>query len=169
MKLPGLIVVCAIAAMPSLASAQPFFIGGGLGAGVRIDDVNTQFKLEQQFGYHFSGRPEGFFLGLNAGESFGDGLVLLQIGGRLGWDIEIARAGEADILLSPGGVVGIAVFTFDERDAFARFNWQFTFDIKFRVLRDQLTLFIRAVGLDFFAGDDFGMRFDFMAGAYLNF
>jgi len=143
---------------------------GALALGPAIGAVNfptTQFKLEEEFGYHFSGDSSGPAIGANIGESFaGAGnFVGFQPGAKFWWDIQLLD--DMAIYLSPNAKVGYAGF-YGGGGALHNFNFEVAAEGKV-ILADRGLVFFRPIGLDFFVGDGNGldsfiMRYDMMFG-----
>ena len=64
---------------------RPAFASFGLGPAIGAVNLGgvTQFKMEQQLGYHFSGDSSGIALGLQLAESVGSGVFIFQPGAKL--------------------------------------------------------------------------------------
>ncbi len=117
------IVVCALAATTAVASnahafeestRSPFYVQGQLGsfgAWVDLPAVGTlgYWHPDVEFGYHFSGRHDGFVLGLRQG--FYVGRDRYHIGETLirgGWDFALPfRNGRFELTLAPYGTFGV--------------------------------------------------------------
>lgn len=133
-----------------------------------VDFPVTQFKLEQEFGYHFSGDSSGPAIGANIGESFaGAGnFVVFQPGAKFWWDFQILD--DMAIYVSPNAKVGYAGFFGGGGSAHA-FNWELAVEGKV-LLGDRGLVFFRPLGLDMFASENgFIMRYDLMFGGGVTF
>jgi hypothetical protein len=149
---------------------RPMFAALGLGPAILVAPSSggfTQFKLEQEFGYHFSGDSSGPALGLAISESFGGGGFIFQPGPKFWWDIQI---GDYAIYVSPQAKLGYALIS-GGGTAHA-FNWQLGAEGRI-ILGDRGLLFFRPLAFDFFAGDaiggSFAMRYDLMFGGGVTF
>ncbi|MEZ4442393.1 MAG: hypothetical protein R3B72_25085 [Polyangiaceae bacterium] len=164
-----------VVAVPEAQAADDIIAPGtrpmwaALALGPAIGVVNapgfTQFKLEEEFGYHFSGDSSGPALGVNIGESFGGGGVVFQPGMKFWWDIQIVD--DMAIYISPNAKVGYGGF-FGGGAAGHSFNWEIAAEGKV-ILGDRGLLFFRPFALDFFAGNGFLMRYDLMFGGGVTF
>lgn len=96
-------------------------------------------------------------------ESFGDGYFLFQAGFKLWWDIQVSDLG---LYIAPFGVAGFAVDTLGGGNGY--FNFQFGGQLKL-ILNRRWDVWVRPVAFDFFAGDQFRVRYDFMAGGVITF
>jgi hypothetical protein len=144
---------------------RPMWAALALGPAIGIKPSGvTQFKLEQEFGYHFQGDSSGPAVGFNIGESFGDGLTVIQPGGKFWWDIAILE--DKAIYLSPSAKLGYGGFF--GGGSFHTFNWQLAVEGKV-VLADRAVLYFRPFALDFFAGSEFVVRYDIMFGGGVTF
>ncbi len=150
---------------------RPMWAALALGPAIGVVDVGvTQFKLEQEFGYHFSGDSSGPAIGANIGESFGSGAVVVQPGAKFWWDIQILD--DMAIYISPNAKLGYGGVFAGGASAHS-FNWQVAAEGKV-ILGDRGLVFFRPLALDFFAGDGFGlngfaMRYDLMFGGGVTF
>lgn len=127
----------------------------------------TQFKLEQEFGYHFSGDSSGPALGANIGESFGSGVFLFTPGAKFWWDIQ--PSSDYAIYITPAVKLGYALGV--NGAAAHAFNWSVGAEGRV-ILGDRGLIFFRPFTLDMYAGDfidTFAMRYDLMFGGGVTF
>ncbi len=145
--------------VPSTASAQGgFYVGGGLGPAVRIHDWPTQFRLEQEVGYYFEGRPEGFFIGLTPSESFSEHNWVLTIAPRFGYVFNLYRAGGIAFQLGPAGTIpGLAVAgCYGDLDCEVDAYFHFSVSLLLRLLiaDERVAIYLRPLELEFAFGDE---------------
>jgi hypothetical protein len=128
---------------------RPMWAALQLGPAFNLDPgFGAFFKLEQEFGYHFSGDNEGPALGGMLAESFGFGAFALQVGPKFWWDIKIS---DMAIYITPHAMLGYGGFFGGGAEAHT-FNWEFGAEGRV-ILGDRFLLSFRPVGIDFFAGD----------------
>ncbi|HHH10471.1 MAG TPA: hypothetical protein ENK23_00125 [Sorangium sp.] len=141
---------------------RPMWVAGAIGPTLGISNLTVnQFKLEQEFGYHFSGDSSGPAIGASIGESFGSGFTVLTPGAKFWWDIQIID--DMAIYVSPSAKLGYGGF-FGGGTSVSAFNWELAAEGKV-VLGDRGMLFFRPVGVDFFADDNgLAVRYDIMLG-----
>ena len=141
---------------------RPMWAALTLGPTIGVSNFQvTQFKLEQEFGYHFSGDSSGPALGVNIGESFGSGFTVVEPGIKFWWDIPLSD--EIAIYLSPNAKVGYGGI-FAGGGASHAFNWEAALEGKL-ILGDRGLLILRPLAFDFFAGDGgVAVRYDLMLG-----
>jgi hypothetical protein len=148
---------------------RPMFVDVGLGPAILVLPGGgfTQFKLEQEFGYHFSGDSAGPAIGIAISESFGGSSFIFQPGPKFWYDIQL---GDNAIYISPQGKLGYALISAGGTGH--AFNWQFGLEGKL-ILGDRGLIFFRPLAFDFFAGDvgseSFLMRYDLMFGGGVTF
>lgn len=100
--------LCARSAAAADSERGPFYVQGHVaGATVAFVDpvVGISFPLELHGGYHFSGRHDGFVVGLTQRIGIGSSVYGMTLA-RVGWDIPIP-VGRAELTLAPyvfGGV-----------------------------------------------------------------
>ena len=150
----ALTFVLAVSA-PAAAEAQGAYIGGGVGPAVQIDDAPTQFRIELEIGYYFTGRPRGFFLAFSPAQSYGRGWGIFTFPLRLGAMFDLHRSRDFTFQLGPTGTVGFALSNWfdNRRDLDAWFHLSVSFGLRFLVLNERLAIFIRPVEFEFFVGD----------------
>ena len=149
-------------------STNPMWASLSLGPAIGVANFpTTQFKLTQEFGYHFSGEGEGPALGLSIGESFGDGVFVFQPGPKFWWDIQIMD--DLGIYVTPQAQVGYGLLTGFGATSH-NFNWLFGVEGRV-VLGDRGIVTFRPLSFDFFAGDvaDVVVRYDLMFGGGVTF
>ena len=185
-----LITLCivAVALISGLASAQtpavlrpgthPFWGAFGLGPAIGVDNyTGTQFKLLQEFGYHFSGTAEGPALAFDLQESFGDSVTMIQVGGKFIYDIQPVP--DLGLYLGPSILMGLTHWSVSLPpctdiypgfcDQFQApggnfFNIQIGFEGKL-VLGDRGMVFFRPFTLDINANSDTTfVRYDLIFG-----
>jgi hypothetical protein len=141
---------------PSGASAQGgLYVGGGLGPAVGIDDWPTQVRLEEEIGYYFDGRPEGFFLGFSPSQSFSDDVFVLTFAPRAGFMFNLFRNDDLAFQLGPSGTIGLAVAgCYDDRCASdAYFHFSFSLMLRALIAGDRLAIYLRPLEFEFAFGD----------------
>lgn len=142
---------------PGSASAQGgFYLGAGLGPAARIDDWPTQFRLEQELGYYFDGRPEGFFLGFTPSQSFSDHFWILTFAPRAGYMFGLFRGDGFAFQLGPTGTVGLGVagcYGDSECDADAYFHFSVALMLRLLLADETVALYVRPLEFEFAFGD----------------
>jgi hypothetical protein len=181
--LPVLGLLAALGALsPSEAEAQGgFYLGVGLGPAIRVDDWPTQFRIEQEIGYYFSGEPQGFFLAFAPSQSFGNNFWMLTFAPRLGYMFEVFRNRDVQFQLGPAGTIpGVAVagcdYDADWCRADAWFHMSFSFMMRLLLARGRVAIYLRPVEFEFaFGGDrrrgwgDSGIRYVLQGGVQFHF
>jgi hypothetical protein len=152
---------------------HPMFVEAGLGPSIFMGASGqggsakggfTQFKLWQEFGYHFSGTAEGPAIGVNVEEAFVE-TVRFQPGIKGWWDIPV---GDFGLYLTPSAKLGYSG-TFASGAAAHNFNINVGFRGKL-ILGDMGSVFFQPVSIDMLAGEGgFGAWWDFMLGGGLIF
>jgi hypothetical protein len=140
----------------------------GLGPAAELDTVSTQFKLTQTFGYHFSGSSSGPALALELQESFGKGVLFLEVGPKFVWDIQLIDG--IGFYLSPSAMAGFAHAS--NGGSLSGFTLQLGVEAKL-VLGDRGMVFFRPVCVDIIglsSGDlHVGSRWDLIFGGGVTF
>lgn len=144
---------------------NPWFFDAGFGWANNLEDLGGQFKLVQEIGYHFSGNASGPAIGAAISESMGNGFFTFAAGFKFWWDIQIVQ--DLGLYVSPFAVAGFAVAT---QSGFTSgfFNFQGGAQVKL-IINDTWNVFVRPLAFDFFAGDFFAVRYDFIAGGVITF
>jgi hypothetical protein len=150
------------------AGSHPMFVEAGLGPSIFMGASGnggsaeggfTQFKLWQEFGYHFSGTASGPAIGVNVEEAFVQSFRF-QPGVKAWWDIPV---GDFGLYLTPSAKLGYSG-TFVEGGAAHHFNIHAGFRGKL-LLGDTGSVFFQPIGVDMLAGDmGFGAFWDLMLG-----
>ncbi len=85
----------------------PFYIQG-IVAGFAVEErSNAVFHQDVEFGYHPSGRHDGFVIGVRQGFDLAD-CVVGETVARLGGDIPIVfKGGKFEMTIAPYGVIGL--------------------------------------------------------------
>jgi hypothetical protein len=162
-------------------STRPFVVSVGLGPSLGIvgcsdsgcDSASrfNQFKLTQDFGYHFFGEGEGPALGFSIEEAFGDNVLRIQPGLKFWWDIQAVE--DVGFYIAPFIKAGYTYFSVDlgpfgEFSDHA-FNPQAGLALHL-ALADRGQLVLRPVVIDMFINDDgVGVTYDIMAGGGVTF
>ena len=154
-------------------STRPFFFSFTLGGAISIEDYVSQFKIAQEAGWHINGSATGFAVGLVLQQSFGDSLTSFQIGPKAWYTIQVLS--NVGFYIVPFIHLGYshASFSADTRvGPFSNsenfFNWQFGAEGRL-VIADRFFALVRPVTFDFFHGDNFGLRYDFLVGGGVTF
>ena len=163
---------------------HPWYGGLALGGAIGVHNSQSQFKLIEFIGYHFSGNSSGPALGLDIQESFGGGATTLELGPKFLLDIPIIR--NLGLYLTPsvmlgygyvdvGGVGCIPNYYYGGcyggggGGGSSFFAMQFGFEGKL-MLADRAFVFFRPFTLDFLVnGDGFAFRWDIMFGGGVTF
>lgn len=167
---------------PTEAEAQGFFVNLGGGPAFRLDDWPTQARFEEDLGWHFDGRPFGFYIALAFSQSFSDEgnlAYLFTFAPRFGYDIPVVRGRDVSFVLNPSGTFGLGVagVTCNGCDAAALFHMTYNFDLKLLFSRNRWGLYLRPVGIEVgvgrrggtpFGGDDAFVRYDLVFGFVFN-
>jgi len=160
--------------LPAVSSAaEPLFRPGTrsmfaslmLGPGISMRDTDTQIKLAQTFGYHFSGQSDGEAIALEVQESFSKDFVFLEVLPRFVWDIAL---GKLPLYLSPGGGMGFNFIFPEQGDTIPGLTIQVTLELKL-ILDDRWLVCFRPVGVDIHPlhhdnSWHTGVRYDLMLG-----
>lgn len=165
------------AAVPKVlrSGTRPFFATFSFGPAINVVDHVDQFKIIQDFGFHFSGNSSGPALGASLAESFGRNWFTLQIGPKFWWDIQPIDG--VGFYLAPMAQLGYALSTssnprsgpFNGLGRTEHFmNIQIGFEGKL-ILGDRGMVLFRIFTLDMFAGESFAMRYDLMFGGGVTF
>ena len=85
----------------------PFYIQGIVGGFALQDGGASWFHQDVEFGFHTTGRHDGFVVGVRQGFDLGDCVVGATVA-RLGYDIAIPfKGGKFEMTIAPYGVVGL--------------------------------------------------------------
>ncbi len=84
----------------------PFYIQGIVAGFSFVDQGTAWFHQDVEFGYHTTGRHDGFVIGVRQGFDWG-GCVVGDTVARLGFDIAIPLGSKFEMTVAPYGVVGI--------------------------------------------------------------
>ncbi len=140
----------------------------GLGPAAELDKYSTQFKLTQTFGYHFSGSASGPALALELQESFGKGVLFLEVGPKFVWDIQLIDG--IGFYLSPSAMAGFTHAT--NGGSLSGFTLQLGVEGKL-VLGDRGMVFFRPICVDILglshSGIQVGARWDLIFGGGVTF
>ncbi len=130
-------------------------ISGGGGA-------SASYRIDVEGGYHFSGRHDGFVLGLRQAFYFSGG-SLGSTTVRAGWDIPIALAdGKMELTIAPYAHLGIG-YAFAGGDPF--FHWGVGADGKLFFLKDLgLYAYVRPIEFSMFINSAVVPAISFGAG-----
>jgi hypothetical protein len=164
----------AITALPLRSEAVPpllrpatrgMFATFGFGPAIQIEWLPGQFKIEQAFGWHFSGTGAGPAIGIHLAESFGNNFFGFAVGPRFWYDIQpMANLG---LYIAPFAQLGFAVASASgcsgDGCTQAAFNMVFGGEVRL-ALADRGIVFFRPFSLDFFIQDEFAMRYNLMFG-----
>ncbi len=187
-SLAGLAFALALLVAP-LAQADaggPWYAGAGVGPMLDLGCCNTHFRIEGEFGYHFSGHDTGFFLAANVATGVGGDFVQFHGGARLGGDIEVHSTHDFAVLITPSGMLGGGILNFNNGywrgrgfaygDGYGYFVLQPAVAISVALVQRLLHVWVRPVAFDllFFPdhyGGGFGLDavYSFMAGVFFTF
>lgn len=119
---------------------------GGLGFGA--------YRMDVEFGAHFSGRHDGFVLGGRQVFYFGFGGSVGATVARIGYDIPIVlKDGKFELTIAPYGLAGIAYGLCGVGCEGALFNFGFGVDVKFFPMQSNgFYVFARPLEASFFVG-----------------
>jgi hypothetical protein len=162
-------------------STRPFVVNLGLGPSIGVvgcneDDCDTassfnQFKLTQDFGYHFWEGGEGPALGFSIEEAFGDHLLRIEPGVKFWWDIQPSDT--LGLYIAPFVKIGYAYLEYDLGPFGSisdnAFNAQAGVALHL-ALADRAQLLLRPVAFDMLANDDgMAVTYDITAGGGVTF
>lgn len=122
------------------------------------------YKIDVEFGGHFSGRHDGFVIAGRQSFNFGWGLFGYTWGStvvRLGFDIPIVvKDGKFEITIAPYGIAGLA-YAFCSNCGGLGFNWGFGVEGKFFPMQSNgFYAFARPLEIQFLAdGNGFGVGY----------
>ena len=149
-------------------STRQMFATFGFGPSIGIDPSGTQFKIAQEFGYHFQG-ASGPAIGASLEEAFGSGLFRFQIGPKFWWDFQPSPT--LGLYLAPHAKLGYGLLSATGWTGHA-FNFQFGFEGRL-VLGDRGMIFFRPLTIDLLFGDWGGQSvaavYDLMFGGGVTF
>jgi len=133
------------------------------GPSIGIDPGGTQFKIAQEFGYHFSGHGAGPALGASLEEAFGSGLGALPDRPKFWWDFQPVDGWACTS--RPRRKIGYALFAASGGGARPH---AFTSSSALRRTRAGETarsFMFRPFTIDMAAGDGFAAAYDLLFGA----
>ena len=141
---------------------QGALLGGAFGFGNAYDGYGA-YRLDVEFGAHFTGRHDGFVVAGRQAFYFGWGLGGFSIGttvARLGYDIPIViKEGKYEITIAPYGIVGIGYGLCGNCGGVA-FNFGFGVEGRFFPMQSNgFYAFARPIEFSFFAGNGFATLF----------
>jgi len=122
----GALLVTARANALEESTRGPFYVQGTVGsfavwAGFPAFTSGVYWHPDVEFGYHFSGRHDGFVLGIRQGFDVGNASIG-ETSLRAGYDLAIPlRNGRFEITIAPYGTIGLDYF-FDGPRAGVRFS-----------------------------------------------
>jgi len=152
-------------AVPAPEAPRPWFVSVGVGAAVRLDATRpAAARFVEEAGLHFDGTPVGPFLALLLAEDASN-YYSMQIGLRLGWDLEILRR-DFSIVVSPS--LG-AAFAFDTEPGYAYGLVQPALGVGLLLLSRMLAIWVRPVGVDIYLGQRVSAGWAAVAGATIAF
>jgi hypothetical protein len=168
---PTQIVIAAmfLLTVPAVAygqSANPQVGEFGIGAAVGIVNGTSQLKFTQTYGYHFSGRNDGFALGLELQESVANSQFVFETGPKA-W-VDIPLSDRIPLYLSPSAMVGVAIGTTSDSNqvssgsSSASVAFDMQFGVAMTLILERFTLKLKPFSFDIAIGDQFVARYDIM-------
>ena len=147
---------------PALQSGtRPMWAFFGMGGAIGISNLGSQFRLTEEFGYHFSGKSDGPAIGGFLSESFGAGFFGFQVGPKFTWDFQIVK--DLGVYLAPTFHIAFALAGAGG-SAVAGFNFGLGFEGKL-VIMNRGIVFFRPFERDFVAAEyGFGARYNLSFG-----
>jgi hypothetical protein len=82
-------------------SRRPFWVVLGMGGGIRVKDLVSQFKLRAAFGYHFQGGLTGPTLGIDLSVGLSDAVTSVEVGPIFAWDFALLVRPQIGLYLAP--------------------------------------------------------------------
>jgi hypothetical protein len=152
------------------SGTHPMWASLGMGGAINVKDSGSQFKLTQDFGYHFSGNAAGPAIAIILQEGFGNGFIVFEIGPRFVWDIPVVQ--NLGFYLSPSLTAGYAYAgTSADCGPYANcgggasaFNLGIAFAGKL-ILADRGMVFFQPFGIDMgIRGEGVSVRYDLIFG-----
>jgi hypothetical protein len=142
------------------AGTHAMWASFGMGGAINVSNSSNQFKLSEEFGYHFFGNASGPALALDLQEAFGNDFVTFEIGPKFMWDIALNP--NLGVYLSPQ--IGIGYAYVNIGDGYSMFNLNFGFAGKM-ILGDRGYVFFQPIGFDLgIRGEGVAARYDLMFG-----
>ena len=139
--------------VPGADPALPWFVGGGIGVGARLDGfVPAAFRLVEEVGFHFDAAPVGPYLALMLAQDIASH-VSLQFGVRAGWDLELLRRPDFSIVVSPSLGVAFALDAATPTGEWAYFLVQPALGAGVLLLERVLAIWVRPIGVDVYVGE----------------
>ncbi|MFH1131744.1 MAG: hypothetical protein V1754_10435, partial [Pseudomonadota bacterium] len=136
-----------------------FFASFGMGPAIGLHNISSQFKLTQEFGWHFWGDGSGPAIGGSLQEAFVGGFATLEIGPKFWWDIQPVK--ELGLYIAPCAQMGLAYAGIG--NGYAGFNLQFGVEARLALGGIGMVLF-RPITFDLGIGDAVVVRWDMMFG-----
>lgn len=174
-----MLLALALLLLPTGAMAQEMSSGGGgippmlragtnqnlwaafwLGPAIGLSNSGTQFKLQQDIGFHLMGGATGPALGGSLEESFGGGGFTLEVAPKFWWDIQPVNG--LGLYLSPWAKMGFAMYT-GGGSTLAAFNLGFGFEGKL-MLNQSWLVFFRPFTIDMGIRSGVVVRYDLLFG-----
>ncbi len=134
------------------------------------DDLSGGVRFFQEWGTHFRGKPDAFYLGVFIAESIGSGFIFTT-GARVGYDITAYNGEKFGLITGPWVGTGFNFGNNASTDDNANFGWGILLglDVKFKLPKSRITPFIRPVGLDINISSPSGTRYEMQAGVFVDF
>jgi hypothetical protein len=153
---------------------RPMWASLGMGGAINVKDSGSQFKLTQDFGYHFTssfgGPSAGPAIAIVLQEGFGNNFISFEIGPRFVWDIPVVQ--NLGLYLSPSLTLGYAYAGtsvdcgpyVDCGGGASAFNLGLAFAAKL-ILADRGMVFFQPFGIDMgIRGEGVSVRYDLIFG-----
>jgi hypothetical protein len=143
---------------------RPFYVSLGVGTGVRLDgSLGAAFRILEEAGLHLDGVPVGPFVGVTLAEDISNGYSM-QIGLRVGWDLELLARPDFSIVVSPSVAIAFA-FDVIAQSTWAYFLVQPALGVSLLLLDRMLGIWLRPIGVDVYIGEQVHGGWAALAGA----
>ena len=153
----------ALAVNPILRrGTNPMWASFTMGGAIAVSNTWGQFKIAEEFGYHFSGDSAGPAIAFELQQSFGSNFFVFETGPKFVWDIPIIEG--IGLYLSPSMLLGLGLV-----EGTAGVTIQPAFRGKL-ILGDRGMVFFQPFGFDIWAnGDAVGVRYEILFGGGVTF
>lgn len=162
-------------------STRPMWLALGFGPNVGIgscvrhlcnlEQSYTQFKISEDFGYHVGGGGDGFAIGANLQQAFGNDVYRVSGGFRMWWDVAVSD--DLGFYVTPMLHLGYSLqhFDFGPLGTLTEhfFNPQLGLDLRL-ALADRAIVYVRPLTADMSVGKDgVGVAYDAVVGGGFTF
>jgi hypothetical protein len=144
------------------------YVGLGIGPAVHVQTWPTQFRVEEEIGYFFDGRPEGFFIAFTASQAFGGDFYTFVFAGRFGYFFNFYRRDFTFQIGPVGAVPGFAMAPITN-NVNAHFHFALGLQARLLLMEEKLAIYVRPLEFEFGIGSLIGIRYVLTAGAQFAF